>query len=275
MGVWEFFSLRIVRQDGVVERTNHYYPYGGLHGESTGMTAHRFRFSGKEYDPMLGLNSYDFSARWQMPDLTRFGQMDPLAEKTPDVSPYAYCHNNPIIKVDYDGKWDVYIHVMKDRTVSGLGIAVVKDMKGAEIYRFEILAEGVGGHNTMNENSDTPLGVYDIPEDSPWISGGNRASYGPNPRLIMVPESGDIVKSQRSEIRIHGGRQEIYNEKEKEWVKVNNPQLKRTKGCIRAYDDDMKAFKDIIEQLDDADLPGKVYVIDDLEEFKKEEDWHE
>ena len=266
---------RIVRQDGVVERTNHYYPYGGLHGESTGTTSHRFRFSGKEYDPMLGLNSYDFSARWQMPDLTRFGQMDPLAEKTPDVSPYAYCHNNPIIKVDYDGKWDVYIHVMKDRTVSGLGIAVVKDMKGAEIYRFEILAEGVGGHNTMNENSDTPLGVYDIPEDSPWISGGNRASYGPNPRLIMVPESGDIVKSQRSEIRIHGGRQEIYNEKEKEWVKVNNPQLKRTKGCIRAYDDDMKAFKDIIEQLDDADLPGKVYVIDDLEEFKKEDDWHE
>ena len=26
--------MRIVRQDGVVERTNHYYPYGGLHGGS-------------------------------------------------------------------------------------------------------------------------------------------------------------------------------------------------------------------------------------------------
>ena len=37
-------------------------------------------FSGKEYGPMSGLNSYDFGARWQMPDLTRFGQMDPLAE---------------------------------------------------------------------------------------------------------------------------------------------------------------------------------------------------
>ena len=116
-------------------------------------------------------------------------------------------------KVDYNGKWDVYIHLMKDRSVSGLGIAVVKDMKGAEIYRFEIRAEGVGGHNAMNKNSDTPLGVYDIPEDSPWISGGSRASYGPNPRLIMTPESGDIVRSQRSNIRIHGGRQEIYNDR--------------------------------------------------------------
>ena len=95
---------RIVRQDGVVERTNHYYPYGGLHSESTGTTAHRFRFSGKEYDPMLGLNSYDFSARWQMPDLTRFGQIDPLAEKYYSWSPYAYCAGNPVRYVDPDGR---------------------------------------------------------------------------------------------------------------------------------------------------------------------------
>ena len=95
---------RIVRQDGFVERTNHYYPYGGLHGESTGTTSHRIRFSGKEYDPMLGLDSYDFGARWQMPDLTRFGQMDPLAEKYYSWSPYAYCMANPVRYVDPDGR---------------------------------------------------------------------------------------------------------------------------------------------------------------------------
>ena len=53
---------------------------------------------------MLGLDSYDFGARWQMPDLTRFGQMDPLAEKTPGVSPYAYCMGNPVRYVDPEGK---------------------------------------------------------------------------------------------------------------------------------------------------------------------------
>ena len=105
---------RIVRQDGVVERTNHYYPYGGLHGESTGMTAHRFRFSGKEYDPMCGLNGYDFGARWQQPDLTRFGQMDPLAEKTPEISPYAYCAGDPVNRIDPDGR-DWYID--RDETI--------------------------------------------------------------------------------------------------------------------------------------------------------------
>ena len=40
--------------------------------------------------------------------------------------------------MDYNGKWDVYIHLMKDRSVSGLGIAVVKDMNGSEVFRFAI-----------------------------------------------------------------------------------------------------------------------------------------
>ena len=55
---------------------------------------------------MLCLDSYDFGARWQMPDLTRFGQMDPLAEKTPDVSPYAYCAGDPVNRIDPDGRLD-------------------------------------------------------------------------------------------------------------------------------------------------------------------------
>ena len=95
---------RIVRQDGTVERTNHYYPYGGLHGESGGTTAHRFRFTGKEYDPMNGLNWYDFGARTMAPDLIRFLQPDPLAEKYYCISPYTYCMGNPVKYVDPKGK---------------------------------------------------------------------------------------------------------------------------------------------------------------------------
>ena len=287
---------RIVRQDGTVERTNHYYPYGGLHGESGGTTAHRFRFTGKEYDPMNGrssesklclhrvcrvatdedevnaLNWYDFGARTMAPDLTRFLQPDPMAEDMPDVSPYAYCHSNPANKIDLDGKWDVEVHLMQDRNISGYGLAIVKDKDGSEIFRFKVRAEGVGGHNTMNKNSDTPLGIYNIPENNSWISGGSRESYGPNPRLNMVPESGDILSSHRDNIRIHGGRQETYNAKENKWIKNDSPQLKKTLGCIRAYDDDMKTFKEITDQLDNTDLPGRVYVIDDLEDFQKREE---
>ena len=164
---------RIVRQDGVVERTNHYYPYGGLHGESTGTTNHRFRFSGKEYDAMCGLNSYDFGARWQMPDLTRFGQMDPLAEKTPDVSPYAYCAGDPVnridpfgtdtIKISYkEGKWTY----AKPVIAKGNDVFIVNDGKSVEQYEFSNSDYGAMV-NLLNleigrSKSELCLGIYHI-----------------------------------------------------------------------------------------------------------------
>ena len=41
-----------------------------------------------------------------MPDIPRFTTMDPLAEKKPWLSPYHYCSNNPINKIDPDGRFD-------------------------------------------------------------------------------------------------------------------------------------------------------------------------
>ena len=32
--------------------------------------------------------------------------MDPMCEKYYDVSPYGYCHNNPVIRVDPNGEYD-------------------------------------------------------------------------------------------------------------------------------------------------------------------------
>jgi hypothetical protein len=37
--------------------------------------------------------------------------VDPLAEKMPNVSPYAYCLNNPVIFTDPDGQYPIYFHV--------------------------------------------------------------------------------------------------------------------------------------------------------------------
>jgi len=52
---------------------------------------------------MHGLNEYDFSARWQDPANPGFTTMDPLAEQTPWDSPYAYCGNDPVNRVDPTG----------------------------------------------------------------------------------------------------------------------------------------------------------------------------
>lgn len=93
----------VAKQDGTVEQVTHYYPYGGWFGESTNPTFQKHKYGGKELDLTSGLNTYDFGARTQRPDLGVFTTMDPLCEKYYDCSPYAYCGNNPMNRIDPTG----------------------------------------------------------------------------------------------------------------------------------------------------------------------------
>ena len=65
--------------------------------------SHRLCFIGKERDSETGY-SY-FGARYYDSDLmTGWLSVDPLADKYPGLSPYAYCANNPIRLVDPNGE---------------------------------------------------------------------------------------------------------------------------------------------------------------------------
>ncbi|MBR4387700.1 MAG: hypothetical protein IKT00_00750 [Prevotella sp.] len=102
-------SVRIVMsQDGTVEQRNQYYPDGTLFGkQSTGGTVQPYKFGGKELERTLPLDEYDFSARWMDPVVGgRFTTMDSLAEKNPEISPFAYCEGDPVNRIDPNGKKD-------------------------------------------------------------------------------------------------------------------------------------------------------------------------
>ena len=64
--------------------------------------------NGKEFDRMHGLDWYDYGARMDDPVIGRWKTVDPLAEKYYDVSPYVYCHNNPINRYDPNGMDDYF-----------------------------------------------------------------------------------------------------------------------------------------------------------------------
>ena len=85
-------------------RRNHRYPYGLTFADAgKGSSLQPYKFGGKELDAMYGLNIYDFHARTQTPDLARFTRPDPLAEKTPHLSPYLFCANDPVNNTDPTG----------------------------------------------------------------------------------------------------------------------------------------------------------------------------
>lgn len=92
----------VVNASGTVEQVNHYYPFGGLMGESTNGDVQRYKYNGKELDRMNGLDWYDYGARHM--NGIRFTTIDPMAEKYYDISPYVYCGGNPIRLVDPNGK---------------------------------------------------------------------------------------------------------------------------------------------------------------------------
>lgn len=97
----------VVDQNGNVEETNHYYPFGGVFA-NTG-NAQPYKYNGKELDAKKGLNWYDYGARHYDAALGRFTTMDPMAGKYYEWSPYTYCKNNPVNRIDPDGKDDYIV----------------------------------------------------------------------------------------------------------------------------------------------------------------------
>ena len=82
-----------------------YYPFGMEITPPTGVNSGKnpYLYSGKELDRMHGLNQYDFTGRWTDNALAGFTTVDPLAEYHFSESPYSYCGNDPVNRIDPTG----------------------------------------------------------------------------------------------------------------------------------------------------------------------------
>ncbi len=113
-GIYHFYltdhlgNNRVVaKADGTIVQSTHYYPFGMSFADGITTSSQPYKFGNKELDTDQGLNWYDFSARFKTVDILAFTTMDPLAEKYYSISPYAYCKNNPINRVDPTGLEDL------------------------------------------------------------------------------------------------------------------------------------------------------------------------
>ncbi|MDP2188416.1 MAG: RHS repeat-associated core domain-containing protein, partial [Sphingobacteriaceae bacterium] len=91
---------------GIATQHLQYMPFGEdlVHQQNTAAYYTPYTFSGKERDMETGL-SY-FGARYYDAGLSIWLSVDPLTERYPNLTPYQYCKNNPIIYVDPNGLTD-------------------------------------------------------------------------------------------------------------------------------------------------------------------------
>ncbi|MGN7759538.1 RHS repeat domain-containing protein, partial [Chryseobacterium sp. 22532] len=88
----------------IIDNESNYYPFGLEHKKyntQVGNSNYQYKYNGKE---LQETGMYDYGARMYMPDLGRWGVVDPLAEKSRRWSPYTYAYNNPIRFIDPDGR---------------------------------------------------------------------------------------------------------------------------------------------------------------------------
>ena len=90
-----------------------------------------YTFSAKERDSETGL-SY-FGSRYYSSDLSVWLSVDPMSDKYPSTSPYAYCRNNPIILMDPNGEFDTRAEARQYRKEHHTG-GIIK--KNSETNQF-------------------------------------------------------------------------------------------------------------------------------------------
>ena len=95
---------RVVTDEaGRIEEINHYYPFGGLMGDSHNTATQPYKYIGKELNRTHGLDWYDHGARHYDPVTGRWNVVDAMAEKYYPWSPYVSCVDNPVRVADLNG----------------------------------------------------------------------------------------------------------------------------------------------------------------------------
>lgn len=109
-------------KSNVVQSTE-YYPFGLQYADGTGQEKQAYKYNGKEFDQMHGLNWYDYAARQYDPVVPHLPTPDPHSENYYSWSPYVYVGNNPMKYIDADGKdWTMSITRNKDGEIIGVNI---------------------------------------------------------------------------------------------------------------------------------------------------------
>ena len=138
MNVVLFDDVELKKTTGVTSEIieeNNYYAFGMKHEGYNNITtatdpALKYKYNGKELQDEMGLDMYDYGARFYEPSTGRWYSVDAMAEKYHEMSPYTYAADNPLIYIDPDGnEISMCCQTLKD-VMSGVYSTLRAEVKG-------------------------------------------------------------------------------------------------------------------------------------------------
>ena len=253
-------STRVVaRSNGKAVQVNHYYPYGMAYasgrmsgnaeahpvtgeggnvidgdleigGGTGGMELARpgasqpYRFLGNELYTSNSLGLYDFSARMYDPALGRFLSVDPMAETCLNMTPFAYCGNNPIIRVDPEGEiWHIVGGAVVGAVLEG-GSALIQGKTGKEIGAAAVRGAIEGGVVAATEGAGLMVGI---------ISNAGASVVGSAVEQVIANDGDIDIKVVGRDALVSGGLSLVTGKTSEALKKavektVSNPSFKQT-----------------------------------------------
>ncbi|MFV0500604.1 MAG: RHS repeat-associated core domain-containing protein, partial [Bacteroidales bacterium] len=143
---------------------------------NTGQYDTPYKFNGKEKDEETGYNNYGARYYYDWASIWLF--VDPMSDKYPGTSNYAYCRNNPIMLVDPDGREVGYA---TDEDKAYVQEQVKTNKKFAE--EFKILEEAKGHTYIFQKSSYENLNYGRSKKDE--IVGEVRGNFQTDQTLIQ------------------------------------------------------------------------------------------
>ena len=192
-----------------------YLPYGERYVDQRVSGYHeRFTFTGKERDEETGYGY--FGARYMDHELmTMWLSVDPLADKYPSISPYAYCAWNPIKLVDPNGNEAIENDDWFQNTLTG-AVYYNQSMSAQDVGTGAMRGDGWEhlGENNMFSNGDYSnsdiqlvmryggsLGVHDDFVDIPpalMLEGDNAKDFMSDRGYSLQPQEAIAVTTTRT-----------------------------------------------------------------------------
>ena len=192
-------SSFITNLEGEVVQHIEYVPFGEVFIEERNSVWNTpYLFNAKEFDEETGM--YYYGARYYNPQLSVWISVDPLYEVDLSSSPYVFCGNNPIVRIDSDGKiWD---------TVWDVG-NLVYDV-GAAIYHHV-----TGDHNTAKENW-TDAGFDALAAVVPFVPAGASKVVKTGAKTVKtIDKANDAKKTTRNVTKVFPTRKKALDARPK------------------------------------------------------------